>query len=204
MFSVRITGIREAIERLERLKTENRLKANRIMRLAVKMTAQYVIKSPDGANRHTPAYTGNMLENWYITLTNQHAAYQENDYYRKRMPLAGENVTSLYGFQPFTYEQLADRKLRELAQRVKNITFNSRVKLINMAPYQAVAHDVVEGVGVTGQHFRQTLRPENYPAVIQADLDKFVAELMPALTAAVMAGRKRITIGMLSEEFEID
>lgn len=203
---VNLSGIKEAILELQDLKHRNREAANRIIRVTVRLCAQHVVKSHTDAARHTPAYSGNLLSNWHITLGGKALPYRETSAYKQRQPLAGEelNYFPLNGYQEKSWQQLAQEKRRELSEATYGITWQSRVTLGNASPYWVTDDGQVEGTGITGKYFKtRQLRPANTAAVSQAKLEAFVDQVVPKVIAAVLAGQSRITFNSLTEVIDV-
>lgn len=201
---VSLNGIATAIAELKALQEVNRATAGRILRVSVRLTAQYVIRDHVDSTRHTPAYTGNLLSNWYIALGGKAIPYNEVPAYRDRKPLSGESLgyEPHNGFQDITWKQLADQKYRELSAKTYDITGGSFVRLGNNSPYWISGDGVVSGEGVTGKPFSVKLRPENRAAKTEADIEDFIQGMMPAVVTAVLSGQRRITYHSLTEAIE--
>ena len=196
--------IREVREMLLGLKNENREMAGKILRTVVRLTAQYVIRSHVDGARYTPAYSGNMLANWQVHLRGKQAEYNPLPHYKERQPLADEELgfEPMNGYANISYKQLAHEKMRELSEATYNITWNSKVVFENTAPYEVKAGTVTGISDLSGKAFTETLRNVNFRALSIGSIHAFALDVVPAVTAAVLAGHKHITYKTLSEKIE--
>lgn len=194
---------RELREELLNLKNENRETAGKVLRTVVRLTAQYIVRSHTDAARHTPAYSGNLLSNWNLTLGGAAVNYKPLPSYLRREPLAGEDLhyPDLVNFSDVSYQQLADKKYREMSEKAYRIIWSSKVTLANASPYQVDDYGgSVSGVSdLSGKPFSVSLRPSNQQAVSAADIQMFALHVVPAVVAAVLAGHKQVTFKTLSE-----
>lgn len=198
--------IRELKEELLALKNENREMAGKVLRTVVRLTAQYIVRSHLDAARHTPAYSGNLLSNWNLTLGGAEVGYKPLPSYRLRQPLVGEDLRypDLVNFSDISYQELADKKYREMSEKAYGIVWNSKVTLANASPYQVDDYGgSVSGVSdLSGKPFRVNLRPANQQAVSLNDIQMFASQVIPAVIDAVIAGQTHITFKSLSERIQ--
>lgn len=112
----------------------------------------------------TPQWSGNLASNWYITFKGVAASYNERD-----------NYEPPYLWKPTDYEPyqmgadpvVAETIRREL-QKLPQIRWNTKVTIVNKAPY---AQDVEDNIGPMGEYddaprdFREVNLHPNYGKV---------------------------------------
>lgn len=110
--------------------------------------------------KHSPQWSGNLTENWYIEYKGVRGSYRETPSYVDLMKQSGLPV----GFEPYKMGDdpaVSNTLNRELA-KVSGIRWNTKVTFVNHTPY---ASDVEEGEGPHGRPIRDENKLASYGGV---------------------------------------
>lgn len=204
---VNVRGLKEALADLDRFKELLPQQAGHVLGALVRATAHYAIYG-EGGTRHSPAYTGNFVSNWQVTLGGKPAEYQPLDNYR----YDGANYRTALSTEAFSYDfvrnkanhkwyaihhggydydYLAAEAYNAIRDHSYKVVWNSKVTLANPTPYQVTSGGKVEGISdLSGSYFSVSLREINQQARTVDDLEEFALRALPHIVDLVLGGKQ--------------
>lgn len=149
--SIKLQGIDKIMAKLEKHKL--------LVHGTITSTKRAVVQSVlEDLVRHSPQWSGNLAQQWYVETTGYSGGYHpKRTYISPEDDGPGDVEPYQMGDDP-----AVSYTLRREAKRIASIRWNSKVQIVNHAPYAA---EVEEGKGPGNTQIRQENRLASYGGV---------------------------------------